>query len=724
MSELYSFSVQLLQSARKRQLMVVAGPDAEMPHGTSQETASTLPPLWSALSLIEQLAQSGICTSLDAIGRLCDHEKKPVLDLKGFIQQPTTLSMPNIAFPLLSIGNQNLKNGSRVATLITSEPGIDSLLIEWIHEAHPSAKLFYHALCQFFNADQINFLYVLTEDFRRLLLDAVHGDRGPLLSTLENANVTQREIVPTSPFIAIENYQYPLALLQIFPTELHSRYRQIPIFANLQAGLLTLAGPVPPTSEQKANLLAMLRRTLNRGFRIQHVLACPQQTDRIISRSEAGRVDVEALASEVDHRLQTAKHHISIHQSNRSEVIQLEELLRKSSGDSDAEAKAKDLLSEILLRGFQDSASDIHLSNQEDRFWVRYRVDGVLHDHPYRFSKNLARLVIARVKVLARLDHAYSALPQDGAFMAEHSQRRWEIRVSVANTEIGEQAVLRLHDPNGNLPTLEGLGFRRHESDLIRGAVETDHGLLIVCGPTGSGKSTTLYSILTHLIDRSCWKVITGEQPVEIRIPFTEQIPIVAPLTFAKFNESALRQDPDYILVGETRDPETALQVVRAANTGHNVFTTLHTNSAAEACGRLVDLGVAPYLLADCLYAVVAQRLVRLLCDKCKRPRTITREFLDAQTSLLKHYLKLDHPIYEPKGCTHCHNLGYHGRTCISEGFQVQDGLRDAIANRQSATEITTLQKTQGGLTLFEQALQLVTEGRISLTQALVLNRS
>ena len=360
----------------------------------------------------------------------------------------------------------------------------------------------------------------------------------------------------------------------------------------------------------------------------------------------------------------------------------------------------------ILENAIKSDASDIHIEPQKNAIVVRYRIDGVLKD-VFHIPKVLIGAVTSRIKLLAGMDITIQRSPQDGALTLKYGDKK-EIsaRVSTLPTLYGEKLVIRIIDRSKVMRGLEELGFSENNTNLIKKYLAYPSGIILVTGPTGSGKTSTLYAGLNH-INNQTLNIITVEDPIEYKIKGLNQVQInpKAGLTFASALRSILRQDPNVIMIGEIRDLETAKIAVESALTGHLVLSTLHTNSAVASITRLIDMGIEPYLLADTIRLVIAQRLVRKICDNCKSSYNISEE----EKSLLN--LENDVMLYKGKGCSKCMNTGYKGRTVISEVLEIDDELKKSILMRKSETEITLLAHNNGMKTLAEDAKEKVIKG-------------
>lgn len=342
------------------------------------------------------------------------------------------------------------------------------------------------------------------------------------------------------------------------------------------------------------------------------------------------------------------------------------------------------LINAILTEAVKTSASDVHIETYEKRLVVRFRVDGVLRE-VVQPKRALAPLLVSRIKVMARLDIAEKRVPQDGRISLRVAGREVDIRVSTMPSSNGERIVLRLLDKQAGRIRLESLGTGSRDLTLLRKLISRPYGIMLVTGPTGSGKSTTLYAALQEINDRSR-NILTVEDPIEYNLPGIGQTQVnpKVDMTFARGLRAILRQDPDVVMIGEIRDLETAEIAVQASLTGHLVLSTLHTNTAVGAITRLMDMGIEPFLISSSLVGIVAQRLVRVLCEECKRPYTPSQE----QCEFLQQDLDRPPTIYRANGCDSCNQLGYRGRIGIYEVVEVTDELSALIHKRAGELEL------------------------------------
>ncbi len=376
------------------------------------------------------------------------------------------------------------------------------------------------------------------------------------------------------------------------------------------------------------------------------------------------------------------------------------------------EAPVVKLVDLIIKQAIDERASDIHIEPFKEKISLRYRIDGVLHEIPPP-AKHLHLPITSRIKILSKLDIAEKRLPQDGGFTVRIEGRSIDLRISVMPTIYGEKIVMRILDKEGISLDLAQMGFLGAQLELFRKSIRMPYGLIFMTGPTGSGKSTSLYAALGE-IKSPKKNIVTVEDPVEYHMEGINQVQIKPEigLTFASALRAFLRQDPDIMMVGEVRDLETAQICVRSALTGHLVLSTLHTNDAASAITRLIDIGVEPYLLMPSLVLVVAQRLVRRLCSECKEayePSPEERDRFNLGQDL----------IYRAKGCDKCNHIGYRGRTCIGEVLFVDDEIRQHIVAGVNAQQIKKIACDRGMMTLYESGMKKVQEGITSLEEAL-----
>lgn len=378
------------------------------------------------------------------------------------------------------------------------------------------------------------------------------------------------------------------------------------------------------------------------------------------------------------------------------------------------------LINAILTEAVKSNASDVHIETFEKALVVRFRVDGVLRE-VVKPKRALAPLLVSRIKVMSKLDIAEKRIPQDGRISLRVGGREVDIRVSTMPSANGERIVLRLLDKNAGRLSLQHLGTSENDLKTLKSILARPHGIMLVTGPTGSGKTTTLYAGLSHINDRSR-NILTVEDPIEYNLPGIGQTQVntKVDMTFARGLRAILRQDPDVVMIGEIRDLETAEIAVQASLTGHMVLSTLHTNSAVGSITRLMDMGVEPFLISSSLVGIVAQRLVRVLCTDCREPYEPTDsecEFLGIDTSDKQ-------AIYRAKGCTECNHLGYRGRLGIYEVIELDENLRELIHQKAGEQDLEKyartisssihddgIQKVKSGITTIEEVVRVTHRG-------------
>ncbi len=487
----------------------------------------------------------------------------------------------------------------------------------------------------------------------------------------------------------------------LVPRELARRFRALPI--SRANGSLTVAMADP------SNVIAIDAFTHATGLHIDVVTATERDILNALDRLDksGGNIQesIDQIIEEKDRDAGTKSTQVEVFESPEDQAPTIR------------------LVSQIINRAIESGASDIHFEPDEKIMRIRTRKDGVLHPDVL-IPKSLQPLVIARMKILADMDISESRIPQDGRATVSAGRRQISLRVSCLPTSHGESIVVRILNSNVSLQRLQSLGLAPALEAQLREVMDAPHGVVIVTGPTGSGKTTTLYAILNEISSPDV-SIFTLEDPVEIKMGGVRQTQIKEDvgLTFGAGLRSLLRQDPDIILVGETRDTETAQLMVRAALTGHLVFTTLHTNDAPGAIPRLLDMGVEPFLLPDSLLAVVAQRLVRRLCPDC-------REELSESDSLKVYAdLRVEPPtdsaprLWRSAGCMNCGNSGFRGRQGVFEFMRIGGHMHDAIVNRAGAHEFQRLAREGGLRSMWEYGLQLAAQGVTTVQELLRVTR-
>ena len=498
------------------------------------------------------------------------------------------------------------------------------------------------------------------------------------------------------PHIELGNYLIDNAIIDLVPEELARKHELVPI---LKIGNRLTCAMVDPW-----NVFALDELRLKTNLVIEPAVATETEIRKALDQYYGAKGSIEDMIKSID------KQKLA---DTKGKEFDLKELQDKVK-----EPVVIKLVNLIILKAIREGASDIHLEPEGESLTLRFRVDGVLHEESSP-PKYLQSFIISRVKILADLDIAERRIPQDGRFSIKIENREIDIRVSCVPTIHGENLVLRLLDATNAILKLPELGFSKETLDRYQKLLAKPHGILLVTGPTGSGKTTTLYGSLDKInsVERN---IITVEDPVEYRLTGIRQIQVnpKVNLTFANGLRSILRQDPDVIMVGEIRDRETAEIATHAALTGHLVFSTLHTNDAAGAVSRLVDLGVEPFLISSSLSGILAQRLVRKICADCKEeyaPSADALKGLGAQFSAEKEKVK----FYRGKGCGHCSKSGYKGRIGIFELLVPDEKIRNLIVAKSSMEELRKQAKASGMTSLKEDGIRKALEGLTTVEEVL-----
>jgi general secretion pathway protein E len=401
--------------------------------------------------------------------------------------------------------------------------------------------------------------------------------------------------------------------------------------------------------------------------------------------------------------------------TEEEEELSLTDFLRTSNDilTSEESAPIIKFVNALFYQAIKKRASDIHIEVQEKKGEVRFRIDGMLIKNA-DLDKKVVSLIISRIKVISNLDISEKRIPQDGRTQIKISGEILDVRVSVLPTFYGERVVMRLLMQSSQIPEIDALGFDKELIDDVKKLLRSSHGIILVTGPTGSGKTTSLHSFLRE-VEEPYKNLITVEDPVEYKSDKIAQIQVneKVGLTFASALRSILRQDPDVIMIGEIRDEETADIAVRAALTGHLVFSTLHTNSAAATISRLADMGVEPFLISSSLLGILAQRLVRILCHECKEEDVLAENFAT------DYNLQKDTVIYKAVGCKKCNYSGYAGRKSIGELLVMDDSVRDLLKSTTDEHTIKNVLQQKGFVTIAQQLRELLLQGETSLDEAI-----
>lgn len=497
------------------------------------------------------------------------------------------------------------------------------------------------------------------------------------------------------PYIKLEGKAIAADVLNLIPEPAARRYHIIPFDKKGEELWVAMADPLDIQITQFIE-----KRT---GFRVRPFLAQTDDIVRAISDQYAQNLSTEVTSA--------LKEVAAVKPTEKAE--EAPEILR--------EAPVSNIIDQLLEYAIKSRASDIHIEPQEDRTRVRYRIDGILQEK-ILLPKGVHDALVSRIKILAVLKIDEKRLPQDGRFTFTYGKEVVDLRVSTVPTVFGEKVVLRLLPKSTQAPSLVELGLRGSALKSLESQLLRPHGIILICGPTGSGKTTTLYSVLTK-ISTTKVNVVTVEDPVEYQIPGVNQVQVnpQVGLTFASALRSFLRQDPNIIMVGEIRDTETADLAIQAALTGHQVFSTLHTNYAAGAPPRLLDMGVEPFLLTSSLNCVVGQRVVRRICPHCKTEIAAAPEVAANIKEVLGKFLPATNTLklFKGKGCSFCGETGYLGRIGIFEVLVISDQIAKLILEHASSNDIERAAIAAGMVTIKQDGYLKVIEGVTTMEEVL-----
>lgn len=498
-------------------------------------------------------------------------------------------------------------------------------------------------------------------------------------------------------YVDLSNYVIDPEVISLIPEKIALRFKLIPLSKNDYELIIAMANPLDVYAIDFVRDYTKIKR-------IKSLLATEEDVlNAITSYYELGEYDdiIEKLGTEI----------IFKEEEEEEDLKKLEAISK--------EAPIIQLVSMLIVQGVKDRASDIHIEPNEKGLLIRFRVDGILHDIR-TLPNTIKSAIISRIKILAKMDIAERRLPQDGRFQVKFGTREVDLRVSTIPTVLGEKVVLRLLDKSKGLIKLEQLGFIPEQLDEFKSIISKSYGIILLTGPTGSGKTTTLYAALNQVNSKDK-NIITVEDPVEYKLARINQIQIKPKinLTFANTLRSILRQDPDIIMVGEIRDTETAQIAVQAALTGHLVFSTLHTNDAASALTRLIDMDIETFLISSSVIGVIAQRLVRVICEKCKEKYTPEKNVLSGLNIKDKSNDDGKVKLYRGTGCSFCKNTGYYGRTSIYELIVLDEAIRSLVISKASSNVIKAAAIKKGMKTLKDSGMEKVMQGITTIEEVI-----
>lgn len=538
---------------------------------------------------------------------------------------------------------------------------------------------------------------VITEEDLQRGLERQKGSGRKLGETLADEGIATEENIARAlsnqfhyDMVDLQNTEIPQEILDLVPANVLKKHRAIPFEYspdNMNVLRVAMSDPMDIGAMDDINIITNLQ--------VEPVVATMGSVMLAIDRYY-GQAEVNSALEEYT-------------REKESQVIEQEDMYSEDVNNSPIVQLVKGMIDQAV----RQRASDIHIEPMEKQVRIRYRIDGALYEKSV-YSIRLLPAIVARVKIIGGMDISEKRKPQDGRITQIVDRKEFDIRVSILPTVYGEKIVMRLTSKNALTKEKSQLGLKPDELKKFDHILQHPHGILLVTGPTGSGKSTTLYTALSEL-NKEDVNIITVEDPVEANIDGINQVQVntKANLTFASALRSILRQDPDIIMIGEIRDQETASIAVQASITGHLVVSTLHTNSAASTITRLADMGIEPYLIADSTIGVIAQRLVRRLCPECKRQKKADAEELE----LLQMEPDADVTIYEPCGCSRCDGTGFKGRIGVYEIMEVSQPLKSIISKGGTAEDIKEKALEEGMNTLRMSATKYVLEGITSVQE-------
>ncbi len=554
---------------------------------------------------------------------------------------------------------------------------------------------------------------VLTKEQHDSVLKESKSSKKPVTEILIQRNIiSERDLTIflsqelNLPVMNPLNFKIPAELLALIPQDYVKKNRIIPISRLGRTLTVATANPFGLVAWDDVSALT--------GLKIKPVLTSPSILDEAIKKFYSPSESEDAKSREVSiadmmKELESAP---VLHTSQKTQAVDLAKEV--------TEAPVIRITNLVILESVKRKASDLFIEPWEKNTRVRCRVDGLLEEVKL-LPASIAPAIVSRIKVMSHLDIAEHRIPQDGRFKAKVQNREVDFRVSIIPTSYGEKVCIRLLDKKTQNQSLDALGFTGLELARIREAALKPHGMILITGPTGSGKTTTLYSILNHLHtpDKN---ITTVEDPVEYQVHGINQVNAreSVGLTFSVALRSILRQDPNIVMIGEIRDLETMDIAIKAALTGHLVLSTLHTNDASSSIVRMVNMGIEPFLIASSVHMITAQRLIRRLCPDCKQPRDADAETL----KLMKQQAGAKLTIYRAHGCSACRDSGFLGRRVITEVLVLSPSMREAILRRANADEIKRIARQEGMTTLRESGIQKVIEGETTMEEVVRITAS
>src|SRR5215469_3521862 len=644
--------------------------------------------IWQADSVVERYSKNFDLELGSILSKLIRDSGLTPFDPTLLRFSPNGLRMPALSIPLLPVART-----VNELTIASSIPGLDGLL----------QQSEFQALNAFWGVPKLTAVWCEPDHLRQVLnLVTDNLDLSP-----SNLRLATEIANGGTPWINLDEVSPSGKVNHWFSPTLQRRYAACPVYCARRRLTLAVERLLPP------NVKAEIEGALRHRFSVQQVLADGGALERFITTSESMAISASGIL-----RSMSALDHAD-KKNERVEVIHADSLQQSSHRYRNDEEAVIKFVHSILYKGVELGSSDIMFQEFPQQLRVRYKVDGDWFDQEGDFPGHIAKQVISRIKVISGLEIQYVRLPQDGSFPIKIGDQRYDFRVNTSYQAQGEQAVLRLQRDERSVKSLVDLGMPPHYISAIKDLMEGDHGLLILCGPTGSGKTTTIYSILRS-VDAVKNNVLTAESPIEVFLENISQTQVDddGPYSFAMWARGILRQAPDVVMMGEIRDEESVEALMRLSSSGHRAISTLHTNSACEVPNRLFLLRAQPFMVADSLKLAISQRLVKKLCPRCAREVPIPTEERLVRLGIKPEWLAGVKSISRGRKCDFCRKTGVSGRKAIFEALIVDDEVKIAIQERAPALHLQRILERRGEASLFEKAIREAAAGIISLEEA------
>jgi type II secretory ATPase GspE/PulE/Tfp pilus assembly ATPase PilB-like protein len=644
--------------------------------------------IWQTDSLIERYSKNFDLELGSILSKLIRDSALTPFDPTLLRFSPNGLRMPALSVPLLPVART-----LNELTVASSVPGLDGLLRQ------PE----FQVLNAFWGVPKLTAVWC-EPDHLRHVLNLVTDN---LDLTPSNIRLGTEITNGGTPWINLDEVSPSGKVNHWFSPTLQRRYAACPVYCARRRLTLAVERLLPP------NVKAEIEGALRHRFSVQQVLADGEALERFITTSESMAISASGILRSMSALDQADK------KNERLEVIHADSLQQSSHRYRNDEEAVIKFVHSILYKGVELGSSDIMFQEFPQQLRVRYKVDGDWFDQEGDFPGHIAKQVISRIKVISGLEIQYVRLPQDGTFPIKIGDQRYDFRVNTSYQTQGEQAVLRLQRDQRGVKSLVDLGMPLHYISAIKDLMEGDHGLLILCGPTGSGKTTTIYSILRS-VDAVKNNVLTAESPIEVFLENISQTQVDddGPYSFAMWARGILRQAPDVVMMGEIRDEESVEALMRLSSSGHRAISTLHTNSACEVPNRLFLFRAQPFMVADSLKLAISQRLVKKLCPRCVIEEPLPTEERLVRLGIKPEWLTGVKSVSRGRKCDFCRKTGVSGRKAIFEALIVDDEVKIAIQERAPAVHLQRLLERRGEASLFEKAIREAAAGIISLEEA------